>query len=100
MTARRVGRYTVGDVLGFGSFATVYRGVDDRLDADIVLKILAENHSLNPEIRERFIAEGRALRRVHSPYVVAVHDIGESERRRGEVELFTPSSYAWPWHGR
>nr|WP_246256113.1 protein kinase [Isoptericola halotolerans] len=68
----------MGIVLGAGSFATVHAARDDRLDDDVVVKVLAENHSINPEVRERFIAEGRALRRVRSPHVVAVHDIGES----------------------
>lgn len=87
MTARRVGRYQLGEVIGVGSFATVHRALDDRLDDVVVVKVLAENHSLNPEIRERFIAEGRALRRVSSPHVVAVHDLGESERQQPYLVL-------------
>ncbi len=77
-----VGRYRLQEVIGVGSFATVHRATDDRLEADVVVKVLAENHSLNPEIRERFIAEGRSLRRVDSPHVVTVHDIGESDRQQ------------------
>ncbi|MEN5072698.1 serine/threonine-protein kinase [Isoptericola cucumis] len=82
MAAPLLGRYRVGDVIGAGSFATVHRAVDERLDDTVVVKVLAENHSLNPEIRERFIAEGRALRRVASPHVVTVYDIGESDRQQ------------------
>ncbi|MFD6179314.1 MULTISPECIES: protein kinase domain-containing protein [unclassified Isoptericola] len=84
---RHLGRYRVGEVIGAGSFATVHRAVDERLDDVVVVKVLAENHSLNPEIRERFIAEGRALRRVASPHVVAVHDIGESDRQQPYLVL-------------
>ncbi|MFE6968686.1 protein kinase [Isoptericola sp. NPDC057653] len=84
---RLLGRYRVGEVIGAGSFATVHRAVDERLDDVVVVKVLAENHSLNPEIRERFIAEGRALRRVASPHVVAVHDIGESDRQQPYLVL-------------
>src|SRR5699024_4763721 len=76
------GRYQLGEVLGVGSFATVYRATDDLLEDTVVVKMLAENHSLNPEIRERFIAEGRSLRRVASEHVVTVHDIGEAERQQ------------------
>ncbi|RIK17698.1 MAG: protein kinase [Acidobacteria bacterium] len=78
----RIGRYRLEDVVGVGSFATVHRAVDDWLEDTVALKVLAENHSLNPEVRERFIAEGRNLRRINSPHVVAVHDIGESERQQ------------------
>lgn len=83
----RIGRYEVGAAIGAGSFATVHRAVDERLDDTVVLKVLAENHSLNPEIRERFIAEGRALRRVASPHVVTVYDIGESDRQQPYLVL-------------
>lgn len=84
---RTVGRYVLDEVIGVGSFATVHRAVDERLDSTVVVKVLAENHSLNPEIRERFIAEGRALRRVRSPHVVTVHDMGESERQQPYLVL-------------
>lgn len=83
----RVGRYRLNGVLGVGSFATAHRAVDERLDDLVAVKILAENHSLNPEVRERFIAEGRALRRIDSPHVVTVHDIGESDRQQPYLVL-------------
>lgn len=75
-------RYRRGEAIGAGSFATVYRAHDELLDGEVVVKVLAENHSLNPEVRERFIAEGRSLRRVAGPHVVAVHDIGETDRHQ------------------
>lgn len=87
MRGQHVGRYLLEGVIGVGSFATVHRAVDERLDDTVVLKVLAENHSLNPEIRERFITEGRALRRVDSPHVVTVHDIGESDRQQPYLVL-------------
>lgn len=83
----QVGRYRLEGVIGVGSFATVHRAVDTRLDDVVVVKMLAENHSLNPEVRERFIAEGRSLRRIRSPHVVAIHDIGESERQQPYLVL-------------
>ena len=74
------GRYRLDAVVGTGAFATVYRAHDERLEADVAVKVLAENHSLDPEMRERFINEARRLRQVDSPAVVAVHDLGETER--------------------
>lgn len=79
--------YLVQEVIGVGSFATVYRARDERLESTVVLKVLAENHSLNPEVRERFIAEGRCLRRVGPPHAVTVHDIGESDRQQPYLVL-------------
>ncbi|WP_022872013.1 serine/threonine-protein kinase [Nesterenkonia alba] len=83
----QLGRYRLEEVIGVGSFATVHRAVDEVLDDTVVVKILAENHSLNPEIRERFLTEGRTLRRVDSPGVVSIHDIGESDRQQPYLVL-------------
>ena len=71
-----IGRYEVIDRLGAGSFATVHRAYDDRLDDEVAVKVLGDNHTVNPEMLERFIGEGRALRRARSPHVAAIHDIG------------------------
>ena len=76
----RVGRYTIEQVIGTGAFATVYRAVDERLGATVAVKLLADNHCLDPDIRARFIDEGRALRRIDSPHVLRVYDVGETER--------------------
>jgi len=76
---RNLGRYGVVEVIGTGAFATVYRARDDRLDADVAIKVLAENHSFDPDLRERFITEGHLLRRVDSPHVVKVFDLGETD---------------------
>lgn len=79
---QRIGRFRLDGVIGVGTFATVHRAYDERLDDVVAVKILAENHSLNPDVRGRFIAEGRSLRRVRDPHVVGVYDIGENERQQ------------------
>jgi hypothetical protein len=82
-----IGRYLVREVLGTGNFATVYRATDEHLDVDVAVKVLAENHSLDPDIRQRFLGEGRRLRRLRSPHVVAVHDLGDTERAQPYLVL-------------
>lgn len=77
---RQIGRYELAEVVGTGAFATVYRAVDERLDATVAIKLLADNHCLDPDVRARFVAEGRALRRVDSPHVLRVYDVGETEQ--------------------
>lgn len=83
----RIGRYRVDAVLGTGAFATVYRAVDERLDDTVAIKVLAENHSLDPDLRERFLTEGRVLRRIASPHVATVHDLGETGRQQPYLVL-------------
>lgn len=80
MTDTWADRYEVGDVIGLGAFATVYQARDVRLGTNVALKVLAENHSFDPDLRDRFIAEARRLARITSPHVVAAVDLGETPR--------------------
>ncbi len=73
---RQIGRYRLDVVHGSGAFATVWRGFDTELDIPIAVKVLAENWSHHADVRERFIAEARLLRRISSDRVVRVHDVG------------------------
>lgn len=79
-SVRRIGRYTIEGVVGTGAFATVYRALDESLAGPVAVKVLADNHCLDPDIRARFLDEGRALRRIDSPHVLRVYDVGETDQ--------------------
>lgn len=87
ISGERLGPFEVHSLIGTGGFATVYRAHDPRLGTDVALKILAENHSLDPSIRERFLGEANALRRVDSPAVVRIYDIRETPDARPYLVL-------------
>lgn len=87
MTPEWIGRFRLDGVIGVGTFATVHRAFDERLEDVVVVKVLAENHSLNPDVRGRFIAEGRSLRRIRSAHVIEVYDIGENEHQQPYLVL-------------
>jgi len=76
---RQIGRYPVREVIGTGAFSTVYRATDERLGADVAVKVLAENHSLDVDVRARFVEEARRLRRARGPHLLAMHEIGETQ---------------------
>ncbi|RKN43119.1 serine/threonine-protein kinase [Streptomyces hoynatensis] len=78
---RKLGRYVLEDRLGAGSFATVWKAYDPELDTDVAVKVLADNWAANADVRERFLAEARLLRRISSPRVVRVHDVGVQDDR-------------------
>ncbi len=71
-----IGRYRLTRRIGSGAFATVWFGHDDDLDVPVAIKVLAENWATNADVRERFLAEARLLRRIDSPRVMRVHDLG------------------------
>jgi eukaryotic-like serine/threonine-protein kinase len=71
-----IGRYRLIRRLGAGSFATVWLGHDDDLDVPVAVKVLADNWANNSDVRNRFLAEARIMRRIHDRRLVQVYDIG------------------------
>lgn len=71
------GRYELLGTLGHGSFATVYRARDPMLQREVALKVLLPHLCAEPEDRERFLAEARALAGLRHPNVVTVFEAGE-----------------------
>ena len=78
----RLGRYVVRRRIGAGAFATVWLAYDEQLDSPVAVKVLADNWTEDHAVRQRFLEEGRFLRKVESPYVVTVYDAGELDDGR------------------
>ena len=57
-------------------------GLDEQLDSPVAIKVLADNWTEDDQIRQRFLEEGRYLRKVESPHVVSVYDAGELDDGR------------------
>ena len=89
-TPSRLGRYPVRRRIGAGGFATVWLAHDEQLDSDVAIKVLADNWAADQHVRQRFVDEGRYLRKVESPHVVSVFDAGEL----GDGRPFLVMSYA------
>jgi eukaryotic-like serine/threonine-protein kinase len=83
----RIGRYALVRRVGAGGFATVWLARDEELDAEVAVKILSDLWVDDGDVRRRFLAEGRFLRRVDSLYVVGVHDVGETDDGRPYLVL-------------
>jgi eukaryotic-like serine/threonine-protein kinase len=78
----RLGRYAVRRRIGSGGFATVWLAYDEQLDSPVAVKVLAENWTEDAHVRQRFLEEGRFLRKVESPHVVTVYDAGSLDDDR------------------
>ncbi|MCS7481218.1 serine/threonine-protein kinase [Umezawaea endophytica] len=68
-------RFHLEGLLGVGGFASVWSARDTVLDTRVAVKVLADNWTAVPDVRERFLDEVRVLRRVSSPHVVRVFDL-------------------------
>jgi serine/threonine protein kinase len=83
----RFGRYEVIERIGIGGFASVFSARDPDLDAPIAIKVLAENHSADVEVRKRFVAEARVARRLGGDRLIGVFDLGETDDGRPYVVM-------------
>jgi hypothetical protein len=60
----------------------VYRATDTTLGRVVAIKMLAERHSRDPDVRARFTREALAAARLSGePYVITLFDVGEHEGR-------------------
>ena len=81
------GRYVLGECLGQGGMARVYRAVDTVLDRTVAVKVF-DQHSALPDGEVRRAAEVRLLAGMNHPGLVMVYDAG-----RDDSNLRDPFSY-------
>ena len=73
-------RYSSVTHLASGGMGDVYRATDGLLSRTVAVKVLAERHARNPDVRARFTREARAAARLSAhPNVVTVFDVGEHD---------------------
>nr|BFD85312.1 Stk1 family PASTA domain-containing Ser/Thr kinase [Streptomyces sp. Xyl84] len=70
------GRYRVDARIAVGGMATVYRGLDTRLDRVLALKVMHPALAADGSFVERFIREAKSVARLDHPNVVQVFDQG------------------------
>jgi serine/threonine protein kinase len=73
------GRYVVGEPLGDGGMASVYRCYDKLLDVERAIKVLKQERSTDAKSRARFVNEARLMSQLRHPGVVAVYDVVEDQ---------------------
>ena len=57
----------------------VYRAKDTRLDRSVAVKILPSHLSDNPEAKQRFDREARAISSLNHPNICTLHDVGHQD---------------------
>lgn len=81
---KRIAGYQIVAPIGVGSSATVYRAVkeadgDQSDEYEVAIKVLAENLSLIPQSRARFISEIKLMTRIRCPAITRVYEVGETD---------------------
>ena len=75
----RLGPYEVLGPLGAGGMGEVYRARDSRLGREVAIKVLPARFAGNPELRQRFEREARAVSSLNHPHICTLHDIGHQD---------------------
>jgi predicted Zn finger-like uncharacterized protein len=71
----RVGRFALIEKLGAGSFGTVWRARDTKLDREVAVKV-PRRASLDPLEIEEVMREARVAAQLRHRHIVTVHEVG------------------------
>jgi len=74
-------RYLLGEKLGAGGMAVVYRAHDKVLDRDVALKFLPEGITMNPTAADMFQQEAKAVAKLNHNNIITIHDFGVLDAR-------------------
>lgn len=85
-------RYRVGELIGHGGMAKVYRGYDLTLGRDVAIKILDPELARDTAFRTRFRMEAQAASRMSHPSIVRVYDAGDPSSVQGGPKAGAPGS--------
>ena len=72
-------RYELGESIGRGGMATIYRGRDKRMERVVAIKVLREVYSTDPKFVTRFQREAKAASALQHPNIVQVYDYGQTD---------------------
>ena len=78
-SGKRLGPYEIQSALGAGGMGEVYRARDTRLDRTVAIKVLPHHLSSNPDLKQRFEREARAISCLNHPRICTLHDIGHQD---------------------
>src|ERR1700756_1148521 len=79
ISGTRLGPYEIQSPLGAGGMGEVYRGRDTRLDRTVAVKVLTSHLSDNPELKQRFEREAKAISSLNHPNICTLFDVGSQD---------------------
>jgi Tol biopolymer transport system component len=75
----RLGPYEIIAPLGAGGMGEVYKARDTRLNRIVAIKVLPEALAVDPQFRQRFDQEARAVAALNHPNICTLHDVGRQD---------------------
>ena len=84
-TGTRLGPYEIISPIGAGGMGEVYKAQDARLDRTVAIKVLPSHLADNPDLKQRFEREARAVSSLNHPNICTLHDIHLRQGYGGQV---------------
>jgi Tol biopolymer transport system component len=92
---QKLGPYEVLAKLGEGGMGEVYRARDTRLDRTVAIKVLSSQLAADPQFRQRFEREARAISALDHPHICSLYDVGEQIASPTAPETGAPQPIAF-----
>jgi serine/threonine protein kinase/tetratricopeptide (TPR) repeat protein len=74
-----LGRYVIVNLVGAGGMGEVYRAQDTLLPRMVAIKVIPAHLASDPERRQRFECESRAISTLQHPHICTLYDIGSQD---------------------
>jgi serine/threonine protein kinase/Tol biopolymer transport system component len=78
-TGSKLGPYEILAPLGAGGMGEVYRAKDTRLDRAVAIKMLSSQFTADPNAKQRFEREAKAISSLNHPHICVLYDIGHQD---------------------
>ena len=75
----KLGPYEIIGLAGAGGMGEVYKAKDTRLDRTVAIKVLTGMVANNPDLRQRFDREAKAISSLNHPNICILYDVGEQD---------------------
>jgi eukaryotic-like serine/threonine-protein kinase len=77
LPGKTLGDFLVGEFIGKGAMAKVYKAVQLSLNRPVALKVLEEGLFTLDELKQRFLREAQAIARLEHPHIVPIYGAGQ-----------------------
>ena len=71
---QRLGSYEILALIGAGGMGEVYRARDTRLERTVAIKVLPEHVAADPDLKQRFEREAKAISSLNHPHICTLYD--------------------------
>src|ERR1700721_608220 len=75
----KLGPYEIQAPIGAGGMGEVYHARATRLDRVVAIKVLPHPLSSDPDLKQRFDREARAISSLNHPRICTLHDVGHQD---------------------